>query len=383
MSRRMADWSADDQYFMSRAIELAAQGRFTTHPNPRVGCVIVKDGKIIGEGYHQQAGGPHAEVHALQAAGDAAQGATAYVTLEPCAHFGKTPPCALALVNAGLERVVSAMEDPNPLVAGKGHQILRDAGIQVSFGLLEERSRALNPGFIQRMQTGMPWVRVKLAMSLDGRTAMASGESQWITGPEARADVQRLRAQSSAVISGIDTVLMDEAALTVRPSSGHFTERECAYFAKVQPLRVILDSRQRLAAVPDCRLLQSAGDIIHVHNEQVSASVLEGKVEPWCFNTHDVGGLESLLRQLAERQCNEVLVEAGARLAGAFVAAGLVNELVIYMAPTLMGSLARPLLDLPLNTMAERHPLSIKDISPVGADWRITAVPAVKSASVI
>ena len=205
-----------DQLFMARALELARQGLYSTHPNPRVGCVIVRDGQIIGEGWHVRAGEPHAEVHALRQAGERARGATAYVTLEPCSHFGRTPPCAEALVKAGVARVVAAMQDPNPQVAGRGLERLRSVGIEVSSGVLEAEARELNVGFIKRMETGFPYVRVKLAMSLDGRTAMASGESQWITGPAARAAVQRLRARSSVVITGADTVLMDAARLTVR-----------------------------------------------------------------------------------------------------------------------------------------------------------------------
>ena len=233
----MPEWSAADRSWMSRALMLAERGLYTTEPNPRVGCVLVADGEVVGEGWHVRAGEGHAEVNALAQAGERARGATAYVTLEPCSHFGKTPPCADALIKAGASRMVAAMQDPNPQVAGNGLQRLREAGIAVECGLLEEQARALNPGFIKRMQQGLPWVRVKLAMSLDGRTAMASGESKWITGPAARADVQRLRARSGAVVSGADSVLLDDSALTVRASELGLPPDEAAAAAERQPDR--------------------------------------------------------------------------------------------------------------------------------------------------
>ncbi|PXF32987.1 hypothetical protein WH50_01090 [Pokkaliibacter plantistimulans] len=363
---------------MSRALHLAERGLYSTDPNPRVGCVLVKDGQVIGEGFHERAGEPHAEVHALRMAGEAAKGATAYVSLEPCAHYGRTPPCAEGLVRAGVARVVSAMQDPNPLVSGKGHGILAFHGIEVSWGLLESQARALNPGFIKRMSTGLPYVRVKLAMSLDGRTAMASGESQWITGAAARADVQRLRARSSAVVSGIDTVLSDNAALTVRLAEAGLDAETCARRGERQPLRVVLDSHQRLATHPDCRLLQSAGEVVLAHGSAQLVEELVTRVQSLSLPRSSTGlDLQALLRQLAALGCNEVLVEAGATLAGAFVSAGLVDELVIYMAPVLLGSLARPLLNLPLQQMQEKLRLTIQDMRQVGEDWRITALPQV------
>ncbi|MDH2433852.1 bifunctional diaminohydroxyphosphoribosylaminopyrimidine deaminase/5-amino-6-(5-phosphoribosylamino)uracil reductase RibD [Pokkaliibacter sp. MBI-7] len=374
----MTSWSAADTAYMSRALHLAERGLYSTDPNPRVGCVLVKDGQVIGEGFHERAGEPHAEVYALRMAGEAAKGATAYVSLEPCAHHGRTPPCAEGLVRAGVARVVSAMQDPNPLVSGKGHGILASHGIEVSWGLLESQARTLNPGFIKRMSTGLPYVRVKLAMSLDGRTAMASGESQWITGAAARADVQRLRARSSAVVSGIDTVLADNAALTVRLAEAGLDAETCARRGERQPLRVVLDSHQRLAAHPDCRLLQSAGEVVLAHGSAQLAEELVTRVQSLSLPRSSTGlDLQTLLRQLAARGCNEVLVEAGATLAGAFVSAGLVDELVIYMAPVLLGSLARPLLNLPLQQMQEKLRLTIKDMCQVGEDWRITALPQV------
>ncbi|WP_243409942.1 bifunctional diaminohydroxyphosphoribosylaminopyrimidine deaminase/5-amino-6-(5-phosphoribosylamino)uracil reductase RibD [Pokkaliibacter plantistimulans] len=374
----MTSWSATDTAYMSRALHLAERGLYSTDPNPRVGCVLVKDGQVIGEGFHERAGEPHAEVHALRMAGEAAKGATAYVSLEPCAHYGRTPPCAEGLVRAGVARVVSAMQDPNPLVSGKGHGILAFHGIEVSWGLLESQARALNPGFIKRMSTGLPYVRVKLAMSLDGRTAMASGESQWITGAAARADVQRLRARSSAVVSGIDTVLSDNAALTVRLAEAGLDAETCARRGERQPLRVVLDSHQRLATHPDCRLLQSAGEVVLAHGSAQLVEELVTRVQSLSLPRSSTGlDLQALLRQLAALGCNEVLVEAGATLAGAFVSAGLVDELVIYMAPVLLGSLARPLLNLPLQQMQEKLRLTIQDMRQVGEDWRITALPQV------
>ncbi|MFT6465012.1 bifunctional diaminohydroxyphosphoribosylaminopyrimidine deaminase/5-amino-6-(5-phosphoribosylamino)uracil reductase RibD [Halopseudomonas sp.] len=377
----MLDQEALDSRMMARALQLAYKGLYTTEPNPRVGCVLVRDGEIVGEGWHARAGEGHAEVNALAQAGDRARGATAYVTLEPCSHTGKTPPCADALISAGVARVVAAMQDPNPLVAGKGLARLRDAGIQVECGLQEAEARALNPGFIKRMQTGMPYVRVKLAMSLDGRTAMASGESQWITGPDARADVQRLRARSGAVISGADAVLLDDSALTVRAAELGLPEEEAAAAAARQPLRVLVDGRLRVPL--ENRLFREAGPLL------VACKLLRGRVQGYVFagaelltlpdKAQEYVDLKALLLELAKRGCNEVLVESGARLAGAFVNAGLVDELVVYMAPRLLGSRARPLLELPFDNMAEAMQLDVTDMRVVGRDWRITARPVFPS----
>ncbi len=369
---------AADQHFMQQAIDLAGQGLYTTGCNPRVGCVLVRDSEVIGRGYHLRPGEGHAEVNALRDAGEAVEGATAYVTLEPCSHTGKTPPCSEALVAAGVSRVVIAMQDPNPLVSGAGVATLQAAGIAVTTGVLEERARLLNPGFIKRMQTGLPYVRVKLAMSLDGRTAMASGESQWITGPAARSDVQRLRARSCAVLSGIDTVITDDAALTVRPSELGLDADTAALAAAQQPRRVVLDAALRLPV--DARLLSQSGPVIVVTAQAADAErrqALQARGAD-VVTVADRDGrldLEAVLRLLAERECNEVLVEAGATLAGALLAAGLVDELVVYMAPTLLGSSARPLLALELDTMAEQRRLHIASIDPVGEDWRIVARP--------
>ena len=366
----------DDRHCMQLAIDLAARGLYTTSPNPRVGCVLVRGGRIIGRGYHVEAGAGHAEVNALADAGDAT-GATAYVTLEPCSHTGKTPPCSEALIAAGVARVVVAMTDPNPLVSGSGIVGLRQAGIDVDVGVLEDRARALNPGFIKRMETGLPWVRVKLAMSLDGRTAMASGESQWITGPAARSDVQRLRARSCAVMSGVNTVIADNAALNVRAAELGIASELAALAAKRQPLRVVLDSQLRLPA--QARVLSVPGEtlVMAARDEPAARRALEQAGAQVMVIADDNGrvDLHKALQALAAAQCNEVLLEAGPTLAGALLTAGLVDQFTVYMAPTLLGSSARPLLQLPLASMAQQRRLTIESISPVGEDWRIDARP--------
>mgnify|MGYP003676003891 CR=1 FL=1 len=365
-----------DQTFMARALELARKGLYSTHPNPRVGCVVVRDGQIVGEGWHARAGEPHAEVHALRQAGEQARGATAYVTLEPCSHHGRTPPCADALVAAGVARVVAAMQDPNPQVAGNGLERLEQAGIQVQCGVLEGEARALNVGFIKRMEQGLPFVRVKLAMSLDGRTAMASGESQWITGPAARAAVQRLRARSSVVLSGADTVLADAARLTVRADELGLDAELSALAVTRPPLRVLVDGRLRVAL--DVPFFQAGSAL-------VATSVAASEAERYRHEGHElleVPGadgyvdLRQLLVELAARGANEVLVEAGPRLAGAFARLGLVDEYQLFVAPKFLGSSARPLLDWPLAHMAEAPQLKIVEMRAVGDDWRIIAVPA-------
>ncbi|MBS7690869.1 bifunctional diaminohydroxyphosphoribosylaminopyrimidine deaminase/5-amino-6-(5-phosphoribosylamino)uracil reductase RibD [Pseudomonas lalucatii] len=364
-----------DQGFMARALELARKGLYSTHPNPRVGCVIVAAGRIVGEGWHARAGEPHAEVHALRQAGERARGATAYVTLEPCSHHGRTPPCADALVAAGVARVVAAMQDPNPQVAGNGLARLQQAGIEVLCGVLEGDARVLNGGFIKRMEQGLPLVRVKLAMSLDGRTAMASGESQWITGPAARAAVQRLRARSSVVLSGADTVLADGARLTVRPDELGLGAELSALAAARPPLRVLVDGRLRVpldvpffqagpALVATCAAAAARERFLEEGHELLAVPGSNGHVD-----------LRRLLLALAARGANEVLVEAGPRLAGAFARQGLVDEYRLFVAPKLLGSSARPLLELPLTRMAEAPELRILDIRAVGEDWQIIAVP--------
>lgn len=366
--------STNDHAWMALALQLARKGLYSTHPNPRVGCVIVKDGELIGEGWHVRAGEPHAEVHALRQAGKRARGATAYVTLEPCSHYGRTPPCAEALVKAGVGRVVAAMQDPNPQVAGRGLERLRSAGIEVASGVLEADARALNLGFIKRMETGLPYLRAKLAMSLDGRTAMASGESQWITGPAARAEVQRLRAQSSVVLTGADTVLMDNARLTVREAELGLDEEMTALAMERPPLRVLVDGQLR---VPLGAPFFRSGSALVASTRSEPAEVYRAAGHELLTLMGDAErvDLQALLRELAARGANEVLLEAGPRLAGAFAALGLIDEYQLFVAAKFLGSAARPLLDLPLERMSEARELHIKDIRAVGDDWKIIAVP--------
>ncbi|OUM09029.1 riboflavin biosynthesis protein RibD [Pseudomonas syringae] len=375
MSALLTEQAALDVHYMARALELARKGLYSTHPNPRVGCVIVRDGQIVGEGWHARAGEPHAEVHALRQAGELARGATAYVTLEPCSHQGRTPPCADALVEAGLVRVVAAMQDPNPDVSGRGLLRLMNAGIGVQCGVLESEARALNKGFLKRMETGRPYVRVKLAMSLDGRTAMASGESQWITGPEARSAVQRLRAQSSVVLTGADTVLADNARLTVRPEELGLSAELTALASARPPLRVLIDGRLRVpldapffqagsALVVTCAAASARGRYQEDGHEMLALADSAGHVD-----------LRKLMSELANRGVNDVLVEAGPRLAGAFTRLGLVDEFQLFIAGKFLGSSARPLLDLPLAQMSEALELNIVEMRAVGNDWRVIALP--------
>lgn len=366
-------FSTEDRRFMARALQLAANGLYTTEPNPRVGCIIVKRGQVVGEAWHQRAGEPHAEPLALQQAGLHAQGATAYVTLEPCSHFGKTPPCADALVKAGLARVVVAMQDPNPLVAGRGLDKLKAAGIEVACGLFADQAEALNPGFIKRMKSGRPFVRLKSAMSLDGRTAMQSGESKWITGPAARADVQRLRARSSAVMTGIESVLLDDPELTVRDATLLRDEQ------RYQPLRVVMDTQLRMPI--ECQLMQRPTDLLVVCADQADSEKrklladLGMKFLPLALVNQRLP-LVPVLEHLAEvHQCNELLLETGARLAGSFLQQGLVDEWVVYMATTLLGSDARPLVDLPLTQMSAQQRLVLTDLRQLEADIRMTFTP--------
>ncbi|VAW77838.1 Diaminohydroxyphosphoribosylaminopyrimidine deaminase / 5-amino-6-(5-phosphoribosylamino)uracil reductase [hydrothermal vent metagenome] len=371
----VAQFDAADHAFMAEAVQLARRGIYSTHPNPNVGSLIVANGEVLGRGWHQRCGEPHAEVFALREAGEATRGATAYVTLEPCSHSGRTPPCADALVKAGVVRVVIGMQDPNPQVAGRGVDRLREAGINVETGLLEAQVRDLNPGFISRMERGRPWLRVKLAASLDGRTAMASGESQWISGPEARQDVQRLRARSSAVMTGIGTVVSDDPSLNVRLESSDLYGVEPVR----QPLRVMLDSHLRLS--PQARMLSLPGEtlIMTVTDDVTTRTALEQAGATVCVVETQNGkpAPRAVLQALAEREMNEVLLECGPTLAGAFMAAGLIDELVIYLAPHLMGDNARGLFNLPeLEAMQDRIPLQWQDVRQVGDTLRVTLRPA-------
>jgi diaminohydroxyphosphoribosylaminopyrimidine deaminase/5-amino-6-(5-phosphoribosylamino)uracil reductase len=366
----VSDFCAEDGGFMERAMALARQGLYSTPPNPAVGCVLVRWGQVVGEGFHARAGGAHAEVTALADAGPAAAGATAYVTLEPCAHHGRTPPCVDALSHARVARVVAAMRDPNPLVAGAGLAQLEDAGIAISVGLMEAAARELNRGFVSRMTRGRPWVTLKLGASLDGRTALANGASKWITGETARADVQRLRARASAVITGSGTVLSDDPMLTVRDPHCEMRGRK--------PLRVVLDSKLRTP--PLAHVLAVAGPAL-VFTRDASRPEARGLEEAGA-TVESVpapnGGLDltAVLARLAALECNEVLVEAGPTLAGAFVRDGLVDEIVVYMAPVVLGHAARGLFKLPaLERMCDRCEFEWRDVERVGEDLRLTLRP--------
>jgi diaminohydroxyphosphoribosylaminopyrimidine deaminase/5-amino-6-(5-phosphoribosylamino)uracil reductase len=361
---------AQDYRYMARALVLARRGLFTTDPNPRVGCVIVKDGAIVGEGWHICAGEAHAEVIALEVAGRNARGATAYITLEPCCHYGRTPPCTSAMLAAGIGRAVIAMEDPNPKVTGRGLAQLRAAGVTVECGVMEAEARALNPGFVLRMREQRPFIRCKLAMSLDGRTAMASGESQWITSAAARRDVQFMRARASAIMTGAATVLADDPRLNVR-------------FADIdrirQPLRVILDPE--LMTPPAARIFAETGQVLiftAVTDESCYLPLCSVGAKIQAVARHGEGlNLLTVMTELAHREVNEVHLECGATLAGAMLQAGLMDEMVIYLAPRLMGDSARGLFHLPgLTQMSESIALHIEDIRAVGVDWRITIQPA-------
>lgn len=365
---------AHDRAMMARALVIARRSRFISAPNPHVGCVLAKGDRIVGEGRTQRAGEAHAEVMALRAAGADSAGATAFVTLEPCSHHGRTPPCTDALIDAGVERVVAAMQDPNPRVSGRGLQRLRDAGIETQCGLLAEQAEPLIAGFVLRMRRGHGRVRAKLAMSMDGRTAMASGESQWITGGAARADVQRLRAASCAILTGSGTVLADDCALTVRPDSFAHTLEKAQPPGRRHPLRVVLDSHRRVPAA--ARVLSAHAPTLLLHAEGAPAAALPSHVEQLALPESCSGlDLAAVMRELAARQCNEILVECGPTLTAALLQAGLIDELVVYMAPCILGSTARPLLQLPLDTMAQKLNLTTLDVRRVGDDWRFTLVP--------
>ena len=372
----MPSWSVEDQEYMARAIRLARNGVYTTQPNPRVGCVLVNGDEIVGEGFHFRAGEGHAEVNALSMAGKKAQGATAYVTLEPCSHFGRTPPCAEGLIKAGVTRVVSAMVDPNPQVAGRGIKMLQEAGITAESGLLEAEARTLNPGFIKRMESGLPFVRLKMATSLDGRTAMASGESKWITGPAARSDVQKLRAQSSAVVTGIDSILKDDSALTVRADQLELDNAD--EIAKQQPLRVVLDSGLRMPLKASI-LNQLGRTLIVTISEDVDkiAALKNAGAEVAIMPAQDGRvDLKALIQMLAEKeQCNELLIETGSTLAGAFIQQELVDEIYLYMAMKLLGSEARPAFQLPFTKMAQQIELQQTDMAMLKDDMRLILKP--------
>jgi diaminohydroxyphosphoribosylaminopyrimidine deaminase / 5-amino-6-(5-phosphoribosylamino)uracil reductase len=370
MTTDRASFSADDHAMMARALRLAERGAFTTKPNPMVGCVLARDGVVVGEAWHQRAGGPHAEVLALQSAGDAARGATAYVTLEPCSHVGRTGPCADALVAAGVTRVVAAMRDPNPLVDGAGFERLRAGGVAVEFGLMEALALQLNRAWLSRIQRGRPWLRVKLAISIDGRSALRSGDSKWISGEASRHDVQRWRARSGAILTGAGTVLIDDPSLTVRlPADAPDYERDF-----VPPVRVVLDPGLATVARGHVRAGDAPTLYIHAADARmprgIDADHMPAPVSAGLFDLHAV------LALLAARDINEVQVEAGATLAGAFLAAGLVDELLLYVAPVILGEHARPMFEgLPIDTMAERLRMTIAETRRIGEDVRVLLRP--------
>jgi diaminohydroxyphosphoribosylaminopyrimidine deaminase / 5-amino-6-(5-phosphoribosylamino)uracil reductase len=359
-------FTAHDHQYMALALQQAERGLNSTSPNPRVGCVIVNQHSVVGQGAHLIAGEPHAEIYALKEAGALTKGATAYVTLEPCSHFGKTPPCAEALIKAGVKKVVAAMVDPNPLVSGKGMALLQSQGIETASGLMETQARQINQGFIKRMEQKLPFVRCKIAASLDGKTALSNGQSQWITSPAARADVQHWRARACAIITGVGTVLADNPSLTVRD-----------FFQARQPLRVIIDSQ--LNTPLSAKVLQHGNAVIAYVNDSLNRVDNLKKTGVKLLQVPANNGrvcLKTMLLELANLQINEVLVEAGATLSGALVEAQLVDELLLYYAPKLMGHTARSMVDLPAFThMNQVFNLNVMDIRMVGSDIRLQAIP--------
>lgn len=360
----MTEFTALDHQHMAHALRLAERAAYTARPNPMVGCVIARDEVVVGEGWHQRTGGPHAEVFALRQAGEQARSATAYVTLEPCAHHGRTPPCALALIDAGVSRVVAAMRDPFPKVDGGGFVLLREAGVEVAEGLMAAQARELNHGFLSRIERGRPWVRVKLAASLDGRTAMADGSSKWITGAAAREDVQHWRARAGAILTGAATVLADDPMLTVRLADTEL----------LPPLRVVLDARLR--SLECARVREGGAPTLYVHDAAVSppdAADAEFASVPSHDGRLDLGAVLALL---AERGINEVHTEAGATLAGALLAGGWVDELLLYQAPTLLGEHGLPLLSgLGIHAMDQQRRMRVADQRLVGSDLRLLLRP--------
>jgi diaminohydroxyphosphoribosylaminopyrimidine deaminase/5-amino-6-(5-phosphoribosylamino)uracil reductase len=362
----MYSFSSEDARYMIRALSLARRGLLSTDPNPRVGCVIVKDGRIVGEGWHQFAGTPHAEAHALIAAGNEARGATAYVTLEPCNHHGRTPPCSEALIEHGIKRVVAAMEDPNPLVAGRGMKRLKEAGIDAQSGLLAREAEALNPGFIQRMRTGKPWIRSKIAMSLDGQTAMASGESRWITGSDARRDVHRLRARSSAIVTGSGTLLADDPALTVRLDDDSTP--------RVAPARILLDTSLRC---PRHLKFFDASGRWHVLTANSSEPIAE-TIHQLPSLPNEGLDLNAVAQWLGEESFNEVLFECGPTLNGSLLKSGLVDEWIIYMAPSILGAQGRSIFTIPgLEILEDAPRLHLQESRKIGQDLRLTLRPSI------
>lgn len=368
------NWSNSDYRYMALALQLAKKGEYTARPNPMVGCVIVKNNQIVGQGYHQNFGEAHAEINALNQAGDQAKGATCYVTLEPCSHTGKTGPCANALIEAEVSQVISAMQDPNPKVSGNGFKRLENAGIKTSFGLLKEQAKALNKGFIKRFQKNKPWVTLKLAMSLDGRTALADGASQWITGSAARQNVQKLRAKQDAIITGIGTVLADDPSLNVRSDKTEQAQDlwfDCLQNFK-QPMRILLDRAGK--AELSSKIFNQNADVLWVtNNETCSDKTAKNNINN--VKVIKENGLELLIKNCAKQGMNHVLIEAGHKLAGEFLKQHLINEIIIYISPKLMGNNAMGLFDLNVLNMESCPELTLKDIRQFGDDIRLTYVP--------
>lgn len=350
----------NDHFFMSHALALARNGLYTTDPNPRIGCVIVKDGRVVGEGWHAEAGQPHAEVLALRNAGEAARGACVYVNLEPCCHQGRTPPCTGFLIDAGVKRVVAALEDPNPQVSGGGIQALRSAGIDVDVGVMQAEAEKLNRGFVHRIARGRPWVTMKVAASMDGRTAMQSGESRWITSESSRRDVHHWRARSSAILTGRGTVQADDPELTARHVD-----------APRQPLRVIVDSR--FSTPPGARVFDQPGSALVVTASKDYEDTDRAGVEAICLPGSDEAvDLHALMDDLSQREINEILVEAGPTLSGAMLKAGLVNEVLLYLAPRFLGNNARGMFQLPgVEHLEQCAGLVVQDVRQFGTDLRI------------
>jgi len=363
---------------MKKALKLAAKGLFTTGANPRVGCVIVKDDRIIAQAYHKRVGEQHAEVLALAKLKDnSAEGSTVYVTLEPCSHYGKNPPCAMALIKAKVKTVVVCNDDPNPLVAGKGYAMLKQSGIKVVTGVLAKKGMDLNRGFLHRMKTGLPWVRCKMAQSLDGRTAMSSGESYWITGESSRADVQFWRGRSGAIITGIETVLMDDCRMTVRPDSFSKINKKIPHdFDRHQPLKVVVDSQLRIPL--DAKILHKPEQVLIVTavNDvgKINKLKAKGVRVKTVKNKSGAVDLTRLIEYLGQQQINQVLVESGATLAGSLMQLGLIDELLVYTAPVIMGSSARPLLKINIEEMSQRLHIKTISLKSIGKDWRLRAL---------
>jgi len=363
-----------DQKFMARAIEIAKKGIFSTDPNPRVGCVIVKDDNIIGEGWHEKAGEMHAEIMALESCNQSASGSTVYVTLEPCSHYGRTSPCCDALIKANVSRLFIAMKDPNPKVSGEGIRRMKSAGIHIELGLMEQESRELNPGFIKRMQTGLPWVICKMAMSLDGKTAMASGESQWITGKDSRQDIQLIRARSSAIITGSSTVKFDDPSMNAR--SEDFPDGSISQHQQdkmIQPWRVIMDSQ--LTVDPNSKIFKLPGQVIWATTLKVDESKNTERLRRIQISANARGKVseKELLKWLAEQECNEVMIEAGARVTGAFINNDLVDRLAVYIAPKLLGDEARGLVNMPgIDKLSQAKQFKIVNTRLLGSDVCLT-----------